>query len=181
MTIESEMEEKALSVTFSYDRKMFRRALSGWWQSAVPPEPFLKRALIWAVIWFALGIGTMVLVALDLTPWFMGAALAGAGSLVLVVGVLQRTRMARFHDVIGAHWDKAGATEAEFSASGVVFRDAISKQSLGWPAINAIASKKGVTVLRTGFQMIAIPDKDLPVGLTPNAFRARLNAWKEAA
>lgn len=154
--------------------------MTGWWQSVVPPAPFVQRAIFWAIVWAGIGLLAGAVTLFGLTPWFVLAGLAGAAVLILVFVYLQRTRMARFWDVIGTHWDRAGDTLATFSAEGVVLVDRVSRRELDWPAIDAIRGVRGVTVLRSGIAMIAIPDATLPGGLNPRDFRARLEAWRSA-
>lgn len=168
----------AFTVSFVYDRPLWRRAMTGWWRSVVPPDPFVKRAIFWAVVWFLIGALTLVLSLLEIPPSFVFAGLIGAGFLVGIFGYLQRTRMSRFWDVVGSHWDKAGETEAVFSANGVTFTDAVSRRELSWEAIDAVKGMRGVTVLRSGISMIAVPDANLPVGMDAAQFRARINAWR---
>lgn len=168
----------AITLTFGHDRQHFRRALTGWWQSAVPPQSFVGRSTGWAMIWLAIGILIMGLLAWGLTPGHIGAGLGGAGLLVGAFAYLQRTRMGRFHAEIGRHWDKAGDTTARFDATGVLLTDRVSRRELSWDAIDAIRGVRGVTVLRSGISMIAVPDTALPQGLRPKEFRARLDAWR---
>jgi hypothetical protein len=170
--------EASIRVTIAYDRALWRRAMTGWWQSVVPPAPFIQRAIFWAVIWFAIGVLTLGLNAAGITPSYVFAGLIGAAFLIGVFGYLQRTRMGRFWDVVGSHWDKAGTTEAIFGPDGVTLTDAVSRRVLKWAAIDAIAGRTGVTVLRSGIAMIAVPDKDLPQGMTGREFRTRLADWK---
>ena len=167
-----------ITLTFSYDRPLWRRAMTGWWRSVVPPDPFVKRAIFWAVVWFAIGILTLVVSALDSAPSHVFAGLIGAAFLIGVFGYLQRTRMSRFWDVVGTHWDKAGEMTAVFGPQGLTLTDAVSHRELAWPAIDAIKGQKGVTVLRSGIAMIAIPDSALPAEIEPKAFRAQLNTWR---
>ncbi|MCG6884403.1 MAG: hypothetical protein LJE62_11685 [Silicimonas sp.] len=167
-------------LTIRYDRALWRRAMTGWWQSVVPPAPFVQRAIFWAVIWAAIGVLTMVLYALGIAPGYVAAGLIGAGFLIGVFGYLQRTRMGRFWDVIGAHWDRAGETEAVFGPEGVTLSDDVSRKEMSWAAIDAVKGARGVTVIRSGISMIAVPDAALPEGLTPGAFRDRLRAWRAA-
>lgn len=169
-----------LILTIAYDRALWRQAMTGWWQSVVPPAPFFKRAIFWAGVWFAIGALTLGLSAAGIGPAFVAAGLIGAAFLIGVFGYLQRTRMGRFWDVIGAHWDKAGATTASFGPDGITLRDDVSSRDMTWAAVDAVKAKKGVTVIRSGISMIAIPDKALPEGLTPKAFRARIAEWRAA-
>ncbi len=170
----------AIRVTIAYDRRLWRRAMTGWWQSVVPPVPFVKRALFWAIVWFLVGISAVAVAAAGYSLFYIGAGLAGAALMLAGFAYLQNTRMGRFWDVIGTHWDRAGETEAVFDPTGVTLTDAVSRRDLRWAAIDAVRGQRGVTVLRSGISMIAVPDSTLPEGLTPPAFRAQLAAWREA-
>lgn len=170
--------ESSIRVNITYDRVLWRRAMTGWWQSVVPPAPFVQRAIFWAIVWFAIGVLTLGLNAAGIAPSYVFAGLIGAAFLIGVFGYLQRTRMGRFWDVVGAHWDKAGRTDAVFGPDGVTLTDAVSRRVLKWAAIDAVAVRRGVTILRTGIAMIAVPDKDLPDGMTGADFRARLDEWR---
>ena len=117
---------------------------------------------------------------LEIGPGYVFAGLIGAAFLIGVFGFLQRTRMDRFWDVIGSHWDRAGETEASFDANGLILTDDVSRRDLAWAAVDAVKGQRGVTVIRTGISMIAIPDATLPEGMTGQIFRARLNAWRQA-
>lgn len=169
-----------VSVTFTYERKLWRRAMTGWWQSVVPPAPFVQRAIFWAVVWFGVALLAGAVTVFGYPPGYVGAGLIGAGLLVAVFTYLQRTRMARLWDVIGAHWDKAGATRADFGPEGVVLSDAVSRRKLDWAGVDAIARVRGGTVLRSGISMTVIPDTALPEGLDGRAFRNRLRDWRGA-
>lgn len=170
----------SIVLTFTYDRPIWRRAMTGWWRSVVPPDPFVKRAIFWAIVWFVIGILTLALSALDIGPSYVFAGLIGAAFLIGVFGYLQRTRMSRFWDVVGTHWDKAGATTASFNAEGVTLIDQVSHRSLSWAAIDAVKGQRGVTVLRSGIAMIAIPDTALPDEMSPTSFRTQLNEWRQS-
>ncbi len=171
----------AITVSITYDRALWRRAMTGWWRSVVPPDPFVKRAIFWAVVWFLIGALTLTLSFLDIPPSYVFAGLIGAAFLVGVFGYLQRTRMSRFWDVVGRHWDRAGVTEATFSPGGVSLTDEVSRRDMTWQAIDAIKGMRGVTVIRSGISMIAVPDAALPEGMKAQAFRDRLRAWRDAA
>ncbi|QMU56760.1 MAG: hypothetical protein GKR98_00205 [Boseongicola sp.] len=167
-----------ISVRFAYDRALTRRAMTGWWQSIVPPEPFLKRAIIWAGIWFGLLLVTFAITAYGLTPYFTVAGLAGAGVMVAAFSYLQRTRMSRFWDEVGSHWDRAGETQVDFNQMGVRIRDGVSERRLKWSAIDAIKTVKGGTVFRSAVSMLVVPDAALPGGMTAKDFRAQLTDWR---
>ena len=167
-----------IRLTTHYNRPLFRRAMSAWWQSTVPPVPFIQRAIIWAIIWFGVGLVGLGLFAAGYSPFFLVAGLIGAGVMVSSFAYLQRTRMGRFHDEIGRHWDKAGAVEMVFSSSGVVIADQVERREMAWGAIDAVRGAKGVTSIRTGFSMIVVPDGDLPEGMSAKVFRERLKEWR---
>lgn len=169
---------RTITLIFAYDRPLWRTAMTGWWRSVVPPDPFVKRAIFWAVVWFAIGILTLALSALNIEHSYVFAGLIGAAFLIGVFGFLQRTRMSRFWDIVGSHWEKAGETTATFSPDGLVLTDAVSRRELSWPAIDAIKGQRGVTVLRSGISMIAIPDTALPDGMIQADFRTQLNDWR---
>lgn len=167
-----------LTVRFGYDRALWRRSMTGWWRSVVPAPPFVQRAIFWAVVWICLGLLAGGITVYGLTPWYVVAGLVGAGLLVCVFVYLQRTRMAKFWDVVGAHWDKAGETEATFGPEGVTLVDRVSRREMTWPAVDAVQGVRGATVLRSGISMIAVPDRALPQGMDARAFRARLGEWR---
>lgn len=173
-------ESETITVRIAYDRALWRRAMTGWWQSVVPPAPFVKRAIFWAFVWFGIGALTLLLSVLDIAPSYVAAGLIGAAFLVGIFGYLQRTRMDRFWDVIGAHWDRAGETEAVFGPDGMVLTDAVSRREFDWAAIDAVKGQRGVTVIRSGISMIAVPDGALPDGMSGKAFREQLAAWRAA-
>ena len=170
--------DQAIYVVVAYDRALWRRAMTGWWQSVVPTAPFISRAIFWAVVWGLIGLLTMLITAIGLTPYYMFAGLIGAAFLVGVFGYLQRTRMDRFWDVIGTHWDNAGVTEAVFGPGGIRLSNSVSRHELSWPAVDAVKGQRGVTVIRSGISMIAIPDNALPDTITAKAFRERLDEWR---
>ena len=177
---EDQVSDDAIIVSYRYDRALSRRAMSAWWQSVVPPEPFLKRAIVWAVIWFGiLGIALAV-AAFGLTPWFVGAGLIGAGVMIATFTYLQRTRMSRFWDELGRHWDQAGETEVRLDAGGLLIRDNVSQRTLTWVAVDAVKAVRGGTVFRSGISMLVIPDVALPNGLKPTKFRDQIAAWRQA-
>ncbi len=172
--------DRTVRVTFAYDRALWRRAMTGWWQSVVPPTPFIQRALFWAVVWAGIGMLAGAVTLWGLTPYHVAAGLAGAGILLAVFVYFQRTRMARFWDVIGRHWDAAGETEAVFGPEGITLTDRVSRRDLTWAAVDAVAAVRGGTVFRSGISMVAIPDAALPDGIDARAFRARIAGWRSA-
>ena len=167
-----------IRLTTGFDRRNFRRALTGWWQSAVPNANFASRAIRWALIWGGLAALTVVLGYAGIEPVFVLAGMIGAGVLVLAFAVLQRTRMGRFTDRIALHWEAAGEAEVVFDEAGLVMEDAVSRLELRWEGVEAVRAMRGGTVFRSGMRMIWIPDADLPQGLKPRAFRAAIRAWR---
>lgn len=169
-----------LTVTITYDRKLWRRGMTGWWRSVVPTAPFTQRAIFWAVIWIGIAVLAGAVSLFGFTPGYVGAGLIGAGLLIGVFTYLQRTRMSRFWDVIGSHWDRAGVTQATFASDGITLVDDVSRRQLSWPAIDAVATFKGGTVLRSGISMTIVPDDSLPEGISAAAFRKQMDTWRAA-
>ena len=170
--------DQTVSLSFGYDRNLWRRAMTGWWRSVVPSAPFAQRVIFWAIVWFGIALLAGAITMFGLTPAYVLAGLVGAGCLVAVFAYLQRTRMSRFWDVVGQHWDRAGHTEAIFGPEGVMLQDDVSSRQLSWQAIDAIAIVRGGTVLRSGISMTVIPDEVLPEGLDAKTFRSRISAWR---
>ena len=168
-----------ITVTITYDRALWRRAMTGWWRSVIPPRPFLHRAIGWAVIWFAIAVLAGLISHFGFSPTYVIAGLLGAACLVAVFTYLQRTRMARFWDIVGRHWDQAGTVEAKIGPDGITLTDHVSRCDLAWPAIDAIAKVRGGTVFRSGISMTVVPDTALPKDLTPTEFRERIRTWRQ--
>lgn len=164
-----------------FDRRLFRRALTGWWQSVVPPAPFAARVVRWSLIWGGVLALTLALGSVGIEPVFVVAGLIGAGVLEAAFGILQVTRMSRFASEIGRHWEAAGVAEAVFDEAGLVMEDRVSRLELQWPGVEAVRRVRGGTVIRAGMRLIAVPDSGLPEGMAGREFRARLNDWRHAA
>ncbi len=166
-------------VHMTYDRALWRRAMTGWWQSVVPPVPFVRRALFWAGVWFVIGAFALAVTTAGLSPLVVLWGLCGAGLMVGVFGYLQRTRMEQFWDEIGRHWDRAGATRLTFGPDGMEIVDEVSNRAFGWAAIDAIGPVRAGTVFRSGIAMIVVADSALPVDLPPEKFRNRIAEWRD--
>lgn len=170
--------QDAFTVTFAYDRALWRRAMTGWWQSVVPPVPFVQRAIIWAVVWFIVGAIALGLSAAGLSMFYALGGVVGAAVVFAVFGYLQRTRMSRFWDEIGRHWDRAGETRVTFDAVGLTIEDNVSQRTLSWSAVDAVRAVRGGTVIRSGISMLVVPDTALPGEMTAKAFRGRVRRWR---
>ncbi len=177
MNMSPGIEVDRIEVTVRYDRALWRRAMTGWWQSVVPPQPFAQRAIFWAVVWFGVGLFAGGLAIAGLPASLVLWVLAGAGLMVGVFGYLQRTRMGRFWDEIGRHWDRAGETRIVFGPAGVDITDQVSQRRLDWAGVDAIRAVQGGTVIRSGISMIVVPDSAL--GMEPSALRAQLADWRQ--
>lgn len=58
-----------VSLAFSYDRKLWRRAMTGWWRSVVPNAPFVQRAIFWAIVWAGIALLAGAITVFGLTPY----------------------------------------------------------------------------------------------------------------
>jgi len=167
-----------IEATFGFDRRLFRRALTAFWFSAVPRASFRWRVTFWTILWFALlaviGGGTAQGV-----PWWQIGTVIGLGIGVVLV-VLQRSRMGRFYDVLGEHWTRTGEMTTRFDALGMRVSQTGSEMRFDWPAVDAMVKIRGGTVFRVGMTMISVPDRALPGGMTGEAFRAQVASWRAA-
>ena len=170
---------ESIAVEIAYDRALWRRAMTGWWQSVVPPAPFARRAFFWAGVWLAIAVFAGGLALAGLSPLLALWGLVGAGFMVGVFGFLQRTRMSRFWDEIGGHWQRAGVTRAVFGADGISLSDEVGQRRLDWRGIDAIRGVAGGTVIRSGISMIVVPDDALKISAPE--FRAKLAEWRGRA
>lgn len=176
------MDEGArIEMRVSYDRELWRRGMRGWWRSVVPPEPFAKRVVFWAVVWLLVFGAAMLMPVLGLSPWYVAAALIGAGIIVAAVAYLQRSRMGAFWDEIERHWQRTGEMRLILDEAGVLVRDAAEHRTLGWAGVDAVYPVEGGHVLRSGISMIIIPDKALPDGITPEMLTRRIGGWRAGA
>lgn len=166
---------------FAMDGRLLHRGLRAWWRTALRPPSFLRRVVVWALAWAAILPLTVGLGVIGVPPAMVGAGVIGAGVLILGFAVLQRVRMRAFIDELARHWQLAGETRAIFGPAGVRLADSVSRVDLAWGAVDGIGPGRGLTVLRVGVGMIAIPDAALPAGLAPDAFRARLDDWRQVA
>lgn len=170
----------AITLRYRFDTKLLPAAMSGWWRSAVPSTKFVHRVVFWAVVWLGLLVLAGAIGQAGLSPTFVVAGILGAGVMVAAFAYLQRTRMRQFYLIVGTHWDRAGEISVRFDAQGMEMRDTVSERHFKWGAIDAVQKAKGATVLRSGMSMIAIPDAAMPDGMNAEAFRARLNGWRDA-
>ncbi|MEO0917489.1 MAG: hypothetical protein AAFY31_10990 [Pseudomonadota bacterium] len=160
-------------------RAVRQRAMTGLWQSVVPPDPFIKRATFSTCVWLALGALTLTLSVHNIAPSYLFAGLIGATFLIGVFGCLQRTRMERFWNVFGDHWDRAGDTRATFGPDGIEQTDKVSRRHLTRPDIDAITGRRGIILLRSDISKIAIPNASLPELMFGRGFRAQLALWRD--
>lgn len=169
---------EAVEVTYRLDRpllaaaqKVHGRIVAGQgWRAHVP-----------VVLGAALFVAVLLGAARVLGPGAEIAVLAGAGlgfgaAFLVVLFANRRMRKA----VLGFE-DRRGDVAARFAPAGLEFRSAFDSQEIAWPAIDAVLPIEGGTALLSGGLVHAVPDAALPEGLTPEAFRDRLNAWLGAA
>ena len=78
------------------------------------------------------------------------------------------------------HLEKVGESTAVFTANSVRVSDSTASAEFTWYGFDAINAVKDATVLRAGGMQYPIPNSALPEGLTPDAFRAQLQEWKDA-
>ena len=79
-----------------------------------------------------------------------------------------------------AHQARLGPWQMAFGPEGYRVRTDASEAAAGWALVTAVVALPGGTGMVVGPSTIVVPDAALPEGLTPEAFRARLEAWRTA-
>lgn len=105
-----------------------------------------------------------------------GAGIGFGAALLLIASANRRMRRA-----VLAQEKRRGEVTARFGPAGIAFRSGFGAQDMTWAAFDAVLPIKGGTALLSGGLVYPFPDAALPAGLAPEAFRARLEAWREAA
>ncbi|MEO3479932.1 YcxB family protein [Phaeobacter sp. CAU 1743] len=83
-------------------------------------------------------------------------------------------KMARFSE-------EFGPSIAVFDQGGVVLSSKTGTATIPWRAVGTIRTTKHVTILTFGSQILVVPHRVLPPGLTPMDFDIQLEDWKAAA
>ncbi len=101
--------------------------------------------------------------------------------LAVCVGAVAAVRQRPLEKARGAYEARRGPVEARFDASGIRLVSSFGVSDTWWRGIDAVLDLGTGTGLRMGLLVLPIPNGALPEGLTPDAFRARLEDWRSAA
>ncbi len=165
-----------MTVTFGFEKRLFRHAVMTFFFSAVPRPSTSYRIVFWLVVWLTVLAAVITIGALKIPP-----VTAGIGAVIafgLWILALQRVRMAKFYSALAEHWTRTGDMTATFDANGAHFTQSESEMRFSWVAVDDVVRTKGGTVFRIGMSMITIPDAALPNGMSAKDFRARLDDWR---
>lgn len=109
------------------------------------------------------------------------AASCGALLVALLWGHQAQRAKTKLVSEMGAFAEQTGKTKVTIDHTGLFQENAFSKCWFEWRGVTDIVAAQTGTLLFSGRSVICIPDADLPDGVTPDAFRTQLSAWKTQA
>lgn len=178
------MKTEAIPLEYQLSPAIMKQASVAWTKEA----PFAKRIVgrFWRIVLWLVGINFILFGALrffhgpDYTDaHFDGAILGivtGCIGMMIFVRLMNNQIQKKAKDYVAG----LGAISLTLSEEGTRFIEAHGFSQQTWGAYEAIIAVKGATVLRAGAMQYPIPNDALPEGLTPEAFRAQLQEWKDA-
>lgn len=169
-------DNDSIELTPSFPRKLEREA-AGLFRRQIPYRPklmifcgfilFVSLALVVHGSIFAERFGNSQIAALGIGGIAFSAYLGATFWLDSVYAIrLQNEVRAREQPI-----------RFRFTPKRFVLDMANSRTEYEWSAIDEIAALRGGTAIRVGFFAYPVADDDLPKGLTPDGFRARLEGW----
>ncbi|MFY0636249.1 MAG: hypothetical protein JXQ91_20755 [Vannielia sp.] len=176
------MSEQSIELAFAPTWQEARAAMAALGRRA-RPRP------VWKPLAFLLGVVALVGLGIWLWPGWFGRWLTlptlfafVAGIYVMLGVVIWKGRWQWRH--LGARWEahqaRLGIWRMGFGRAGYHIRTEVSEVRAGWDIVSEVMSLPGGTGLLVGTAILTVPDAALPEGLTPEAFRARLEAWRAA-
>ena len=162
-----------IRLTYTVPRELLLRAMRSW--NTKPRR--IDRGLIMVLI-VLLAAGAVIVPALGLSVDAAIAFLLGI-SVGVALYWLKATRAQRtmIRLSLDAH-ARSGPQTLTLGPDGFRSETALSLTSSRWAAIDRVIAMNDATVLLTGGTLLPIPDVALPADLPPDAFRARLDAWR---
>ena len=121
--------------------------------------------------------GGLAMTALAGLPPAIGAAISIASLFGCVTGYIVAARLngPALHRIQAGDWRWTQGAPLTLTPEGVV----AEAKLIPWDAGQGTSRMPGVTVLHLGvIDTIAVPDADLPPGLTPEALAARIEGWR---
>ena len=77
--------------------------------------------------------------------------------------------------------NQSGPTNVSLGPEGCRFESQVACTDLKWQAIEEVLDLKTGTGLRSGLYVYLLPNESLPAEISPDEFRERLEAWRQAA
>ena len=173
-------ENETIELTPSFPEKLEREAARLIFRD-MPARP----KLITAIAFIAL-----ILLGRGAFETFFATEFDHSYATVFIAGLLVSTVYERLESRLRDSRVKQLQTEARardkptsfrFTPKRFIAEMANARTDHGWSAVDEIAVLRGGTGLRVGVWTYPIADADLPEGLSPDAFRERLNGWRSAA
>lgn len=170
------------TLTYQLTPEMLGRAMMSWDAPQPGRAGKRRRSVIATGLYVLLFSGVLGLLHYDILGVdILLAVCAGfAGALVLWF-VIHRMSAAKLIKLTSDGMARQGLTRAELSAEQVVLTTDISVGQMDWLCFDAVTALSDATVLMSGGMVFALPDAALPAGTTPQAFRADLERWLNAA
>jgi len=174
------MTAYALEYTITPDLQ--RRAMVSWAKQTRTRGQKTRALVLGALAYVALVAALVALMQYDLLE-AANLVAAAIGFLVAIAfwWVMHRIHTAKIAGFADDALARYGPVIAEFRASEVKIATKIATSMMTWVCFDAVIALPDATVLRAGALVYAIPDAALPEGTTPQAFRADLTKWMEAA
>ncbi len=173
----SESENGAIEFTPSFPPALEKQAAQ---------LPLRGRSWLWNLMWLPLML--LFLLALNISDrmgsddWFFMAGIGTGLAIVFLWAMVEVYANGRYLSTLTAEArEKAEPIRFRFTPKRFVLELSNARTEYLWSAIDEIAKLRGGTGLRIAAMVYAVADEDLPEGLDGDTFRARLNAWRDAA
>ena len=172
----------AYILDYEIDPEMQRRAMVSWLK-----QPKTRGQKVRSVVQGVLGYIAIVAALVMLMQYDVldgKAIVVGAVGMLCGLGMWWYSHHASTGAIAGFAEEaltRHGPVHTEFRADEVQINTQIARSTMLWQAFDAVLVLPDATVLRAGALVYPIPDAALPEGTTPEAFRADLTKWMEAA
>ena len=169
------------TLDYEVSPEMQRRAMVSWLKQPKTRGQKLRSAVL-GIVAYVVTVGALVaLMRYDVLD--AKAIIVGGIGLLCGLGIWWLSYRSNAGQ-IAAFAEEAlmrhGPVHAEFRVDEVQIDTKIARSTMLWQGFDAVLVMRDATVLRAGPLVYAIPDAALPVGTTPEAFRADLTKWMEA-
>lgn len=178
------MTSKSFTIHYTVTPQIMKQASCSWMNEG---RSGLQRILR---LGLGLVVGAIAIILMNVMVRFSAGdaytpELSGAAGIGLFFGIgasflLMRLGQKKVWKLALTHLDRTGEVTAVITSESIRMSDTTVMTEISWAGFDAINTVKEATVLRVGSMQYPIPDAALPEGLTPDAFRAQLQEWKDA-